>query len=151
MGTLNTMFGYLRGKRVYFDTNPLIYFIEAHDEFFTAVEPIFQMLKQDEFIACTSDFTLTEVLIKPHKEKDQATINLFRSLLLEAGYFSMLSINQETFLSAANIGGETMMRTPDSIHMASALENQCDYFLTNDKRIRGYKSVKVLQVSDFLP
>lgn len=151
MGTLETMLGYLRGKRVYFDTNPFIYFIEKHDEFFEAVKPIFQMLKDDEFTAYTSDFTLTETLIKPYKDNDQATIDLFRSLLLDTGYFSMLSISQETFLNAAKVGGETMMRTPDAIHMASAVENQCDYFITNDKRIRDYKSVKVLQVSDFLP
>lgn len=35
------MLEYLKGKRVYFDTNPIIYFVEGHEIFYSAVKPIF--------------------------------------------------------------------------------------------------------------
>lgn len=142
----------LKGKRVYFDTNPFIYFVEEHDIFYEAVKPIFQMVQDDEILAFTSEFTLTETLIKPYRDKDQSTIEAFEGLLMESGYFSLLGATKEIFLKAAQIGGETMMRTPDALHMTTALENHCDFFITNDKRIRDYGNVKVkvIQVMDLL-
>lgn len=141
----------LKGKRVYFDTNPFIYFVEAHDIFYEAVKPIFQMVQDESILAFTSEFTLTETLIKPYRDKDQGTIEAFEGLLIDSGYFSLLGATKETFLKAAQVGGETMMRTPDALHMTTALENNCDFFITNDKRIRDYGTVKVIQVADILP
>lgn len=40
------------------------------------------------------------------------------------------------------------MKTPDAIHIAVAVENHCDFFITNDKKIRSYGNVQVIQVSD---
>lgn len=150
MGTIKTMREQLKGKRVYFDTNPFIYFVEEHDIFYEAVKPIFQMVKDESITAFTSEFTLTETLIKPYRDKDQETIDAFEGLIMESGYFSLLGATKETFLKAAQIGGETMMRTPDAIHMTTAIENNCNFFITNDKRIRSYGTVKVIQVADLL-
>lgn len=141
----------LKGKRVYFDTNPFIYFVEAHDIFYEAVKLIFQMVQDESIFAFTSEFTLTETLIKPYRDKDQGTIEAFEGLLIDSGYFYLLGATKETFLKAAQVGGETMMRTPDALHMTTALENNCDFFITNDKRIRDYGTVKVIQVADILP
>lgn len=151
MGQIKTMLEQIKGKRIYFDTNPFIYFVEEHDIFYEAIKPIFQMVNDDIVLAFTSEFTLTEVLIKPHRDKDQATIESFEGLLIESGYFSLLGADKDTFLAAAKIGGETIMRTPDAIHMATAIENKCDFFITNDKRIRDYQKVKVIQISELLP
>lgn len=140
----------LRGKRVYFDTNPIIYFVEGHNDFYFAVQPLFDRLEREEFIACTGEFTITELLIKPYRDKLEELIQDYEGLLFESEYFELLSLNKKTFLKAAQIGGETMMRTPDALHITTALENGCDFFITNDKRIHDYESVKVIQVSDLL-
>ena len=141
----------LKGHRVYFDTNPIIYFVEGHEVFYSAVKPLFDMLDDEKFSAFSSEFTLTEVLIKPYRDQLEELIADYTGLLLESEYFSLLGTNADTFVQAAKIGGETMMRTPDAIHMATAVENHCDFFITNDKRIRDYLGVKVLQVSELLP
>lgn len=151
MGTIEAMLNQLKGKRVYFDTNPIIYFVEGHETFYEAVKPIFDELDNEEFFACTSEFTITEVLIKPYRDGLDELIKDYQGLLLDSDYFSLLAMSASTFLSAAKIGGSTLMRTPDAIHIATAVEHQCDFFITNDKRIRNYQGVQVLQVSDFLP
>lgn len=151
MGTIETMLNQLKEKRVYFDTNPIIYFVEGHETFYEAVKPIFDGLDNEEFFACTSEFTITEVLIKPYRDGLDDLIKAYQGLLIDSDYFSLFGMSASTFLSAAKIGGSTLMRTPDAIHMAVAVENQCDFFLTNDKRIRDYQAVKVLQIADFLP
>lgn len=63
------MLEYLKGKRVYFDTNPIIYFVEGHEIFYSAVKPIFDLLDQDLIAAFTAEFTVTEVLIKPYRDQ----------------------------------------------------------------------------------
>lgn len=140
----------LKGKRVYFDTNPIIYFVEGHEIFYSAVKPIFDLLDQDLIAAFTAEFTVTEVLIKPYRDQLHELIEDYKGLLLESEYFTLLGANASTFHQAAKLGGETGMRTPDAIHMTTAYENQCDFFITNDKRIRSYQYVIVLQVSDLI-
>lgn len=142
---------HLQGKKVYIDTNPFIYFVEGSSEFAEVVKPLFDLIDQAVFTACTSHFTLTELFIKPHRNNLVELIEDYYGLLLESEKITLFSLHQDTFLNAAKIGGETMMRTPDSIHVACAVENHCDYFITNDKRIRDYKGVKVVQISDLLP
>ena len=58
----------VKGKSVYFDTNPFIYFVEGHEIFFDAVKPLFEMIDRDEITACTGELTLTELLIKPYRD-----------------------------------------------------------------------------------
>ena len=140
----------LKGKRVYFDTNPIIYFVEGHDVFYHAVKPLFVMLEAETFFAFTAEFTLTEVLIKPYRDQFAELVADYTGLLVESEYFTLLSLNAETFHNAAKIGGETLMRAPDAIHMSTAVQHRCDFFITNDKRIRDYGAVKVIQVSELL-
>ncbi|MBJ6609810.1 MAG: type II toxin-antitoxin system VapC family toxin [Candidatus Thiothrix moscowensis] len=144
------MLAQLKGKSVYFDTNPFIYFVEGHEIFFDAVKPLFEMIDRDEITACTGELTLTELLIKPCRDGTHDIIAEYEGLLLHSGYFSVFGLSMTTFLKAARIGGETLMRTPDALHMAMALENSCDFFITNDKRIRSYQGVTVIQVHDLI-
>lgn len=141
----------VKGKSVYFDTNPFIYFVEGHEIFFEAVKPLFEMIDGDEITACTGELTLTELLIKPYRDGAHDIIAEYEGLLLHSGHFSVFGLSMATFLKAAKIGGETLMRTPDALHMATALENNCDFFITNDKRIRSYQGVTVMQVLDLIP
>ncbi|WML91784.1 type II toxin-antitoxin system VapC family toxin [Thiothrix lacustris] len=140
----------VKGKSVYFDTNPFIYFVEGHEIFFDAVKPLFEMIDRDEITACTGELTLTELLIKPYRDGAHDIVAEYEGLLLHSGHFSVFGLSMATFLKAAKIGGETLMRTPDALHMATALENNCDFFVTNDKRIRSYQGVTVIQVLDLL-
>ena len=151
MGTLDVKGQHLQGKKVYIDTSPFIYFVEGHSDFSEVIKPLFNLIDQEIFTACTSQFTLTELFIKPYREGFDELIRDYQWLLLESEKITLFSLNQETFLNAAQIGGTQGLRTPDAIHIASALENQCEFFITNDKRIRDYKSVRVIQISDFIP
>lgn len=71
MEFITSLFETFVGKSIYFDTNPIIYFVEKHEVFFDAISPIFEMIDEDKVIACSSEFTLTEILIKPFRENLQ--------------------------------------------------------------------------------
>lgn len=151
MGTLGMNLQRLRGKRVYIDTNPFIYFIEGHPDFSETVKPLFDLIDQEAIIACTSHLTLTELLIKPYREGFDELIADYKGLLLESEKITLLALDQNTFLNAAQRGGTQGLRTPDALHIASALENLCDFFITNDQRIRSVGKLEVVQLADLLP
>ena len=140
----------LSGQSIYFDTNPFIYFVEGHDVFYDAVRPVFAVVNNGEADAVTSQLTLTELLIKPYRDGLADVVTAYEGLLLASGCFSVVGLTQATFLKAAQLGGALRLRTPDALHFAVALENKCDYFITNDKRIRSYGGVEVIQVADLI-
>jgi uncharacterized protein len=139
----------LRGSRVYFDVNPIIYFIEQNTQFAETVTPIFEMIGEGSIVAFTSELSLTEILIKPIRDNRNQVIDAHKELLLDPELFTLISPNQDTFLLAAELGGKSSMRTPDAIHMACAIESKCKYFITNDKGIKSTADVIVVQMSDF--
>jgi uncharacterized protein len=138
----------LRGSRVYFDVNPIIYFIEQNTQFSEAVTPVFEMIGDGSIIAFTSELSLTEILIKPIRNNFNQVIQAHKELLLDSEIFTLISPNQDTFLLAAELGGKSSMRTPDAIHMACAIESKCKYFITNDKGIKSTGDVTVVQIGE---
>lgn len=140
----------LRGSRVYFDVNPIIYFIEQNTQFAETVTPIFEMIGEGSILAFTSELSLTEILIKPIRDNLNQVIQAHKELLLDTELFTLISPNQDTFLVAAELGGKSSMRTPDAIHMACAIESKCKYFITNDKGIKSTGGVTVVQIMELV-
>ena len=150
MDKIDQLLTRLRGCRVYFDVNPIIYFIEQNAEFARAVIPVFEMLGEGAILAYTSELSLTEILIKPICDDLTDVIQAHKELLLDPQLFTLTKVTRETLLQAAQLGGKSGMRTPDAIHVASAMENHCQFFITNDKKIKSHGSVTVLYVSDLM-
>lgn len=146
----NVMLGIDKGSRVYFDVNPIIYFIEELEQtnafLKQAVLPLFEMIGNGDILAFTSELSLTEILIKPIREKLEDVVKAHKELLLDTQLFTLVKADSTLFLKAAYIGGTSNLRTPDAIHVASAITSQCDYFVTNDRKIKSQLGLKVVQV-----
>lgn len=52
-------------KTIFLDTAPVIYFIEAHDQFGPLVKQVVDLMNENRIQAFTSVLTLSEVLAKP--------------------------------------------------------------------------------------
>jgi len=64
-------------RKVFIDTNILIYFLEQHERFFPRVRHLFLKAEKGEIVLCTSSLSYFEVLIPVVAKKDHA---------LRAGY-----------------------------------------------------------------
>jgi len=147
---MNTITTNIKGKRVYFDTNAIIYYLEQLQPFYEIVLPLFESIGTGEIQAYTSEFTLTEMLIKPMKENAIELVQDIKDLLLDPDLFTLTQTHQELFIKAAQLGGRYGLRSADAIHFASAIENHCHYFFTNDKKFKSQQGVQVLIVNDYL-
>jgi predicted nucleic acid-binding protein len=150
MTTINSIISGIKGKRVYFDTNVIIYYLEQLHPFYETVLPLFEGIGTGEIQAYTSEFTLTEILIKPMKENAIGLIQDIKDLLLDPDLFVLTQTHQELFIKAAQLGGQHGLRSADAIHFASAAENHCHYFVSNDKKFKSQQGVQVLIVNDYL-
>ena len=138
----------LKGCRVYFDSNILIYLLSGFQELENQITVIRKGLASGVFKAVASDLALTEILPPLAGRNDGDGIGKVLSMLDESGAFQMVPASRDVFIQAGFVGNRFGMKTPDALHVAFALEGRCDVFLTNDKGMRCPAAVRRVVLSE---
>ncbi len=116
--------------RIYLDACLVIYLIERNAEFFPSVENALLQSVEDEI--CISPLVQLECLIHPLRHGDQHLEQLYRDFF--EGVTS-LPIPEEVFPKATLLRAHHSLKTPDALHLATAIHHACDEFWTNDDRL----------------
>ena len=141
----------LTNQQVYFDTNIIIiYLIEGFTEYKQPLAKIRKLLETYQLQPITSELSLSECLVQPFKISATKTVSLYRTFLEDSDCFYLFPIHKDILVQAAYISAETNMKMPDSIHVATAINTNCNLFLTNYKSIRTPKNVEKVLISDYL-
>ena len=136
-------------RRVAFDTSPLIYLIEKHPLYFDRMFLLMQMLDQGHIIGSASVLTLTEVLVHPLKTHNSALAQAYETILRHSAGFHLVNIDVEVGRRAAELRSHYGLRTPDALHLAAAVENDCDAFITNDRAFNRVVELKIPRSTGF--
>lgn len=116
---------------VYIDSCLLIYVIEEHQIFAPLLETY--IANTPNLIFVISGLTEMECLVMPLRQKNQLLINKFHDWFKQT---EIVSIEKEVFYQAAKLRANfTSLKTPDALHLATALHHNCDEFWTNDNRL----------------
>jgi len=119
---------------VYLDTNILIYITEGDSELKNRAEEFLQFAVQANARLVTSELAITEVLVLPLKSKDELLLEAYNALF--DSWIDALPIQRSMLIVAAQLRATThRLRTPDAIHVATAMHVGADYFVTGDKAI----------------
>lgn len=121
---------------VYFDTNIFIYALEGHQEYDTSLKQLFKHIQENDISVVTSELTLAECLVKPDKDKNTPAIEQYKKHLKSSESLKVKNVSREILISSASLRNELSLKLPDAIHMATALEQHCQTFITNDKKIK---------------
>jgi predicted nucleic acid-binding protein len=138
----------LKGKTIFLDTAPLIYFIEGHSEFQKTLKELFTLIDSGEILAITSTITLLEVLVKPLRENRSDLVNKYNDILTSAKGLDICDLNISIAKEAASLRSKYNLKTPDSIQIATAKVYSAEYFITNDLQLKSISEVKALVISD---
>jgi predicted nucleic acid-binding protein len=130
-------------KRLGIETSPFIYLVENHLTYIDRVRSVFDIVKQGQIQVITSSITLAEVLTMPLKMQNQQYVAAYRRMLLKSRNIKIKSVTTEIAERAATLRATYGLRTPDALHLATAIEHQCDAFLTNDKQLAKVKEISV--------
>ena len=134
-------------QRLSVETAPLIYYVENHPGFADKVDAVFAYVEALLIEVNASTITLTEVLMKPLQLGDQVLIDTYHELL-GTDLIRLIAVTSEVAEKAADLRARYNLRTPDALHIASAIESGCDAFLTNDLALKRVTELRVLILDD---
>lgn len=142
----------LRGKRrVFLNTEPLIYFIQKNETYHSLVLPVFQMIEEGQIEGLSSYITLLEVLVQPLREGREDIAREYRDTLIHADNFELIPLDEKLAEEGARVRARyPSFKTPDAIQLAAATLSGADAFLTNDNRLKRFDRLEILDLNDFV-
>ncbi len=143
----------VKNQRYYFDSNVFIYSIEKIDKNKSSiVQELFDSIVKNDSQVITSELTLGECLVKPRKDNNMLLETLYVDSIFNNKNIFLESIDIEVLFLMADIRAKNNFRTPDAIHIATAVKNNCSAILTNDKQFKALENedMKVWYLDELL-
>src|SRR5262249_1128778 len=118
--------------------------------------PITRTLFEDGFgrgvcRAACSLLVLGEVLVKPLADSRRDLADRYRNMISPSPDLAVWPISRDVIEMAGSLPAKYRVRMLDAIHVASAVVNQADFFVTNDEGLRRITEVPILILTDYLP
>lgn len=126
-------------SKVYLDTQIFIYALESNSNFGDKAKSIIRNAEKNNINIVVSPLTLTELLTKPYIMADKENIKFIKNSFLSLNNLEIKDINIKIADKAAELRGALKLRTPDAIHLATALDRNCNTFYTNDNHFKNLK------------
>lgn len=124
-------------ERLYFDAVAFIYYIEQRAPWYARIDA---RLTVGPVQIVVSDLTRMESRVKPIQTGNTALLAEFDAAFAAA---ELAPLTAAVFDRATDIRATLKFKTPDSIHLAAAVEAGCDVFYTNDHRLDTYTGIAV--------
>lgn len=134
--------------RVYFDTAPIIYFLENRPRWYGKIESFLYEGIQQGVQFVTSVITNIEYLVVPTRDLNLLAINNYWDFLRLLDV-QVLQIDREIAEIAVRLRARYAgLKTADGIQLAACLHSGCDVFLTNDRQLLQVKEAPVKLVEE---
>lgn len=137
-------------ESIFIDTSSFIYYIEEHEKYIEAVDPLFSHISQGRIIGYTSFITLSEVLTKPIEEKNKKLVCKDEDLLTNSKGLILTDMDKNIAVESAKLRVKYRMKIPDAIQVTSGLVNGAKVFITNDSNLKKIKEIKVIVLEDII-
>ena len=124
------------GPRTYFDTNVFITAFESAGARSDHAWWLLDAIEAGEFQGSTSEITLAELLVKPLEENVIDLVESYKQIIRPTLGFDVLPISRDVLIQAATIrAGRKSVKLPDAVHVATAQQLGCTFFVSGDRRL----------------
>ena len=134
---------------IYLDAAAFIYSVERIEPYRTLLDPVWRHARSGRFSVVSSELVVLETLVKPLRDGNRVLEGFFRSLL-DSNEVRLVPATLSLWEQAAAIRAVTRLKTPDSLHAASAIHAECNLFITNDNDFRRVPELPVVVLKDFI-
>lgn len=129
--------------RLYLDANAIIYGVEGIEALRSLVlDWIDRVEAQEDGFLLTSELSLLECLVKPTRDGDEKTIQKFGAFF-DREHLVLLEVTRPVLARAVEIRAKYGFKTPDAIHLATAVLHDADAFLTSDGPLEKFSELPV--------
>lgn len=135
---------------VYADTNVFIYHLEAAPRYSALTEIFFDAVEDGKVEAYTSALTILELNVKPYRVHQSPRALTHIALLKNLPHLCIKDMTIEIADRAAQIRAKHGLKTPDAIHLATAIHTDCRLLLGNDTDLKKTKMIECLRLDEFI-
>ena len=130
-------------SRIYLDACTIIYLVEAESSFHAAIVRRLQQHQTDPASRLlTSRLSCLECRTRPVRDNDRKLLEAYDKLF-GADRMVIVEITAEIVVTATKLRARHGFKTPDAIHLASAIEEKADIFLTGDSSLARCTEIAV--------
>lgn len=133
-------------KKVYVDSCIYIYLFEGTTAFSEIASETFKKLNENNTTIVGSPLILSELLRTEKLKDDMEKREIIKEKFLTTPNLEIIDFSLPIADLAASISVKYKLSLADAIHLATAIIDRCEVFITNDKRIKKLKEIKVLQI-----
>jgi predicted nucleic acid-binding protein len=130
------------------DAMLFIYHFEGNEEFGPAAGRLLQAAEDGKCRLVASVLALLEVLVVPKRQGHEALCRRYRDLFESFPNLSVLPIGPEIVELASGLRAAHDLRTPDALHLATALHAEAEAFVSGDKRLRSVQGIRIARVEE---
>lgn len=118
------------------DSNIFIAAFDKQNQFHIACKELLSQIKQVSPRVFISVLVFEEFLVQIYRDGLDKNLTFYEDFLTGGGLFTALDFNRSIARRAAQIRAKyPNIKTPDAIHLASALESGAKIFITTDKKL----------------
>lgn len=134
--------------RVYLDANVFIRAFESPQQEADPILELFRALRERKRFSVTSELTLAELLAPPQREgASELPIKrrFYLGLIVWSGFIDLTPVTQSILLDTADLRRVANHKLPDAIHIVTAIQKRCAFFMSNDKRVKPPQEMQLVQ------
>lgn len=122
----------LRYNRIALDSSIYIHALNNSEELPLAAK-LLEALPKSKAVAYTSSLTILEVMVYPYRAHQEELIPEHLNFITGNGRITLIDLGRQLAMRVAEIRARYNLKTPDAIQLATAIETDCQVFLTTDK------------------
>jgi predicted nucleic acid-binding protein len=127
---------------VYLDSMTFIFSIEGERSVSEPATALIELLRKHPGAGITSELTLAEVLAGCEQVRSPSIRRAYFDLILWSKFVDLVPINREILCESAELRFAhkhthgKKLKLPDAIHLVTAIQRRCRYFVSADKGIK---------------
>jgi len=132
------------GQRIVaLDTSVFIYLLEDHPSYAERAARVLREVRDGKCSGVFASVGMIELLTGPKKEGRYDIAVQYERHIASFPHLVVAPLSERVIWLASDMRAQYDLRTPDAVHIATAIDMDADVFLTNDKALRKVREVSV--------
>ncbi len=136
------------GQKIGIDTAVFIYLFEGTGIHARLAEKLLQQVEAGAREAVFSSIGVIEILTGPKKLNRHELAVQYKNLLIRFPHLTIMGMSEQIVDIASDLRAHYGIKTPDAIHIATALDFGAQTFVTNDRTLKKIKEINVELLGD---
>lgn len=126
------------------DTMLFVYHFENNEQFGDQAGALLAAAEKGRCRLVTSVLSLLEVLVIPKRHGMEELCRRYREIFSSFPNLSVTPVDQQVAEIAADLRAAYTIRTPDALHLATAVQARANGFVSEDRRLRRISAIRIL-------